>query len=102
MAWMPSFSRMPATRAPWPCSCADPTWSHPATTPPHRVDIPSATRPPLTPFVLAAAYSIFGPHLLAGQLLLATLGALTTVAVYHLGKDLFSREVAVLAGFFTA
>ena len=70
--------------------------------PPHRVDIPYATRPPLTPFVLAAAYTVFGLHPLAGQLLLAALGALTTVVVYHLGKDLFSREVGVLAGLLTA
>jgi 4-amino-4-deoxy-L-arabinose transferase-like glycosyltransferase len=70
--------------------------------PPHRIDIPYASRPPLTPFVLATAYSVFGPHLLAGQMLLAVLGASTVVAVYLLGKDLFSSEVAILGSVLVA
>ncbi len=66
--------------------------------PPHRIDIPYATRPPLTPFVLATAYSVFGPHVLVGQMLLAAVGAFAVVAVYLLGKNLFSSGVGILAG----
>ncbi len=66
--------------------------------PPHRLDNPYATRPPLTPFALAAVYAIVGPHLLAGQLLLAAIGALVPVAVYWLGRDLFWSDVGILAG----
>lgn len=65
--------------------------------PPHRLDIPYATRPPLTPFALASVYLIFGPHLLAGQLLLACLGAMSVVALYLLGRQLFSEQVGLVA-----
>lgn len=66
--------------------------------PPHRLDIPYATRPPLTPFALAAVYQIVGPHLFAGQFLLACLGALSVVALFLLGKQLFSEGVGIVAG----
>ena len=55
--------------------------------PPHRLDVPYATRPPLTPFALASVYLIFGPHLLAGQLFLACVGALSVVALHLLDAD---------------
>jgi 4-amino-4-deoxy-L-arabinose transferase-like glycosyltransferase len=70
--------------------------------PPHRTDLAYAARPPLTPFALATVYSMFGSHLLAGQLLLAALGALTAVIVYFLGRELFSSPVGILAGFLVA
>lgn len=70
--------------------------------PPHRLDIPYAARPPLTPFTLAATYLLFGPHLLVGQLILAGLGASTAVAAYLLGRDLFSIPVGILAGVLVA
>jgi 4-amino-4-deoxy-L-arabinose transferase-like glycosyltransferase len=70
--------------------------------PPHRVDVPYAQRPPLMPFTLAAVYTIFGPHLLVGQLLLACLGALSVVGIYLLGKQLFSAEVGLIAGILAA
>ncbi len=70
--------------------------------PPHRLDLAYAQRPPLTPFVLAAVYSVFGPHLLAGQLLLACLSALSVVALYMLGKQLFSDGVGIVVGALSA
>jgi 4-amino-4-deoxy-L-arabinose transferase-like glycosyltransferase len=66
--------------------------------PPHRLDVPYATRPPLTPFALAATYFVFGPHLLVGQLVLVCLGALSVLAVYAVGKQLFSTRVGLIAG----
>ncbi len=65
--------------------------------PPHRLDVPYATRPPLTPFALASVYLIFGPHLLAGQLFLACVGALSVVALYLLGTRIFSGQVGIVA-----
>ena len=70
--------------------------------PPHRLDVPYAQRPPLTPFALVAAYIVFGPQLLAGQLLLACLGALSVAGLWLLGKQLFSAEVGLLAGILAA
>lgn len=66
--------------------------------PPHRTDIPYATRPPLTPFVLALAYFVFGPSLFVGQLLFAAIGAASVSVLYFLGKELFSFRVALFAG----
>jgi 4-amino-4-deoxy-L-arabinose transferase-like glycosyltransferase len=70
--------------------------------PPHRLDLPYSQRPPLTPFALASVYVVFGPDLLAGQLLMACLSALTVVGLYLLGKQLFSEAVGMLAGVFAA
>ncbi len=70
--------------------------------PPHRLDVPYATRPPLTPLALAAVYLVFGPHLLAGQLLLACVGALSVVALYLLGARIFSEQVGIVAAVLAA
>jgi len=70
--------------------------------PPHSLDVPYATRPPLTPFALALVYLVFGPHLLAGQVLLALIGALAVTALYFLGRQLFSEAVGMLAGVLAA
>ncbi len=70
--------------------------------PPHRLDVPYATRPPLTPLALASVYVVFGPHLLAGQLLLSCLGAVTVVGLYLLGTELFSEFVGIAAGILAA
>jgi len=66
--------------------------------PPFRVDLPYASRPPLTPLVIAATYELAGEQLLATQLLFALLGALTAAAVVLLGKHLFNDGIGVLAG----
>jgi 4-amino-4-deoxy-L-arabinose transferase-like glycosyltransferase len=70
--------------------------------PPHRFDLPYAQRPPLTPFLLAAVYSVAGLHLLAAQILLALLGALSAGLVFLLGMRLFSERVGALAGVLVA
>src|SRR5207244_8430145 len=70
--------------------------------PPHRLDVPYAQRPPLTPFALVAAYIVFGPQLLAGQLLLACLGALSVAGLWLLGKQLFLAQVGRRGGILPA
>ncbi|MGH9896189.1 MAG: ArnT family glycosyltransferase, partial [bacterium] len=70
--------------------------------PPHRLDVPYAQRPPLTPFVLAAVYFILGPHLAGGQLLMACLSALSVFALYRLGKQLFSDAIGIHAAVLAA
>jgi 4-amino-4-deoxy-L-arabinose transferase-like glycosyltransferase len=69
--------------------------------PPHRLDVPSVARPPLTPFVLAGAYLLFGGRLFVAQVVLAVLGGLTSVGVFLLGRRLFPTPVGVLAGMMT-
>jgi len=70
--------------------------------PPHSLDVPYATRPPLTPFALAFVYFIVGPHLIAGQVLLAIVGAIAVPVLYLLGRQLFSDTVGMLASAFCA
>lgn len=65
--------------------------------PPHRADVPYATRPPLVPFCLAASYRLFGERPVAEHLLLALVGALACVATYRLGEELFGRAVGAIA-----
>ena len=66
--------------------------------PPHRLDLPYAQRPPLTPIVLAAIYLVVGPHLLAAQIVFAIIGAVTAALVLVLGRRLFSERIGVVAG----
>jgi 4-amino-4-deoxy-L-arabinose transferase-like glycosyltransferase len=70
--------------------------------PPHTLDGPYATRPPLTPLFLAAVYLVFGTHLLAGQLALAVVGALACVVLAMLGKRVFSPVVGLTAAVLAA
>lgn len=70
--------------------------------PPHRLDAAYAQRPPLTPLTLAAVYFAFGPHLLAGQIVLVCIGALAVVGVAQLGRELFSPAVGLVAGVLAA
>jgi 4-amino-4-deoxy-L-arabinose transferase-like glycosyltransferase len=70
--------------------------------PPHRLDLPYAQRPPLTSYALSGIYSLFGPHLLAGQLFLACVGALSVVALYLLGRRFFSERTGIVAGILAA
>ena len=69
---------------------------------PHRLDLPYAQRPPLTPLVIGAVYSVFGTHLLAAQILLAVIGAVSALLVFELGRQLFQEPVALIAGLTTA
>jgi 4-amino-4-deoxy-L-arabinose transferase-like glycosyltransferase len=70
--------------------------------PPHRLDLPYAQRPPLTPVVLAGIYLVVGPHLLAAQIVFAIIGAVTAALVLLLGRRLFSERIGVVAGLLVA
>lgn len=70
--------------------------------PPHRLDVPYANRPPLTPFFLAAVYEVTGPSARAAQMALAIAGALGCVLVGMLGRQLFGSTVGTLAGLMAA
>jgi len=59
--------------------------------------IPTATRPPLYPFLIAALWWRDGAPVAAVVLLQAICGAATVVLVYLIAKDFFSQRVALLA-----
>jgi 4-amino-4-deoxy-L-arabinose transferase-like glycosyltransferase len=61
-------------------------------------DQPTSLRPPLYPAVLAGIWHIAGDgHLQAVRLVQILLAALTSLAVYALGRRVFTREVALVA-----
>jgi 4-amino-4-deoxy-L-arabinose transferase-like glycosyltransferase len=66
--------------------------------PPHSLSVPYATRPPLVPLSLAAAYLLLGENPRTELLLLSLLGALTCLVVYRLGTELFGQRVGVAGG----
>lgn len=66
--------------------------------PPHQWDALYATRPPLTPFFLAAIYLVTGPSQWAAQLVLSVVGAASCVLIALLGRRLFGPGVGLLAG----
>lgn len=70
--------------------------------PPHRWDVPYATRPPLTPFFLAVVYWVTGPSWRGGQLALALVGAIGCILVALLGYRLFGPVTGFLAGLLAA
>ena len=66
--------------------------------PPHQLDVPCVGRPPLTPFVLAGAYRLFGINIMVAQILFSLIGAVSCVGIFLLGKRLFSTAVGFAAG----
>ena len=60
------------------------------------------SRPPGTPYALAAIFRIAGHGLLVPRLVQALLSALVCVVVYALGRAWFSRRVAIAAALVTA
>ena len=58
---------------------------------------PTAYRAPALPGILAALYFVFGPHLLAGRVLQALLGALLVALAWAITIELgYSRRAAAL------
>jgi 4-amino-4-deoxy-L-arabinose transferase-like glycosyltransferase len=70
--------------------------------PPHTLDKLYATRPPLTPWLLAGVYEVFGPTLRYGQLLLALVGVAACFVLYRLGSAVFDERVGLWACFLGA
>ncbi len=66
--------------------------------PPYNPQLPGTFRPPLTPFYLAAIYSILGVNVLWGRIGLAVIGALSCGFTYMLGEKLFGRTAGIIAG----
>ena len=58
---------------------------------------PTAFWPPGYPLLLAATYSVFGPHLLAAKLLNVALSVATCFFVFALGTRLFGARVGLCA-----
>jgi 4-amino-4-deoxy-L-arabinose transferase-like glycosyltransferase len=65
--------------------------------------VPTASRPPLYPVVLAGIYRIFGPHAAAGRVFQILLGGATVALAYLLARRLVpegaAQAAAVLAAF---
>lgn len=66
--------------------------------PPYNPQLPGTFRPPLTPFYLAAIYSILGINVLWGRIGLAVMSALSCGLTYVLGEKLCGRTSGVIAG----
>lgn len=63
---------------------------------------PRLNKPPLSYWLVAVGYQIFGVHLMVERLLLATLGAGCVISVFFLGRLLFNQEVALMGSLFFA
>lgn len=70
--------------------------------PPHRWDVPYATRPPLTPFFLATIYLVTGPSPRVAQVAMALVSAASCVLIALLGVELFGTRTGVVAGLLAA
>jgi 4-amino-4-deoxy-L-arabinose transferase-like glycosyltransferase len=70
--------------------------------PPHTYDKEYANRPPLTPWLLAGVYEVFGPTLRYGQILLALIGVMACFLLYPLGAAMFDETVGRWACFLGA
>jgi tetratricopeptide (TPR) repeat protein len=55
-------------------------------------------RAPLYPYFLAAVYKLFGHNYFAARLIQFIIGSLSCVLVYLLGRKVFNRRVAIIAG----
>jgi len=66
--------------------------------PPYDPQLPGTFRPPLTPFYLAAIYSILGVNVLWGRIGLALISALSCGFTYVLGEKLCGRTTGAIAG----
>ena len=66
--------------------------------PPYCSNQPGTFRPPLTPFFLAAIYTMTGTHLLWGRIGLAVISAFSCGLTYRLGIKLFDQTSGILAG----
>lgn len=58
---------------------------------------PYASRPPLTPFLLAALYWLFGDNPSTAWRAFAIIGGLTCLSVYALGRELLGDRVGLIA-----
>lgn len=58
---------------------------------------PSAYRPPVYPFMLAAVYAIFGHSYAAAKGLQAIIGALTCILIYLIALNVFDRRTGIIA-----
>ena len=66
--------------------------------PPYNLQLPGTFRPPLTPFYLAAIYSILGVNVFWGRIGLAVMSALSCGLTYVLGEKLCGQATGVIAG----
>ncbi len=64
--------------------------------------LPSVSRAPLWPFIMAAIYSLVGKHDFYARLFYCLLGSGTCAFVYLLAKDLFGRRIAFWTGIMAA
>ena len=66
--------------------------------PPYNLQLPGTFRPPLTPFCLAAIYSILGVNVLWGRIGLAVMSALSCGLIYVFGEKLCGQTTGIIAG----
>ncbi|GCE10817.1 ArnT family glycosyltransferase [Tengunoibacter tsumagoiensis] len=64
--------------------------------------IPTTSRAPLWPWIIAAIYSVMGPENIYPRLFLCVLGSGTCVLIYLLARELFSPRIALVTGLLAA
>ncbi len=64
--------------------------------------VPTAVRPPVYPVWIALVYRLFGQNLIAVFYSQALIGALTSLVVYRIGKEIHSEKLGLLAAFLFA
>lgn len=62
----------------------------------------STFRPPLFPFLIAILYKLFGINYFVIRIVLSLFSSLTCLIVYKITKELFDKQVALIAAFISA
>jgi hypothetical protein len=68
----------------------------------YAVTYPFMPHPPLFYLLLGGALKVFGYNLVVGRLITATLGVLTTIVLYFLGKTLWNKKLGLISSFLFA
>ncbi len=64
--------------------------------------LPTVDRAPLWPAIIAVIYGTLGPHDHTVRLFLSMIGSVTCVLIYCFARDLYSKQIGIIAGIFAA
>lgn len=64
--------------------------------------LPTVDRAPLWPIIIAVIYGSLGPHDHTVRLFLSVVGSVTCVLIYCFARDLYGKQIGIIAGIFAA